>query len=272
MDHSLCNIDQNPLIRDTDQVIIINMVHSQTEEDSWDTDQDSAVSVTSTPDFKRGKHGNVNKTMEPEVSDLLSHHICELIVREARLFKHATREKRAPSVHILADAHIQAWPKNDNICVTDYELGWSLKKWLAALRAGIITIRCHTVILYLEACHTYPDVPPLKNALQGLCKVIRQHQKEVRIFVANIMPKVSKSPVRPRVELNFNLLQAVRSVNRILKKIHFLSVYEHFVSKKGVILHPTHKYFQEDEQLTPLGCLIMRECLLREAGLKSYWF
>ena len=68
------------------------------------------------------------------------------------------------------------------------------------------------------------------------------------------------------------LLQAVRSVNCALGKVHFLSAYEHFVSKRGKLIKPTHKYFREDGQFTVLGCLVFHECLLREAGLKSYWF
>ena len=74
------------------------------------------------------------------------------------------------------------------------------------------------------------------------------------------------------MESNFILLQAVRSINRALKKVHFMSLYEHFVSKRGKIIKPMHKYFQEDGQLTQLGCMTVRECILWEAGLKTYWF
>ena len=68
-------------------------------------------------------------------------------------------------------------------------------------------------------------------------------------------------------------LQAIRSTNRVIKKVFYLSVFEHFTSsKRNRIITPTYKYFQEDQQLTRLGCLTIRECMLREAGMKQYWF
>ena len=91
--------------------------------------------------------------------------------------------------------------------------------------------------------------------------------------MANLLPRPSSSPVgKPRNETNFILLQAGSSINRAIKKVHFLTIYEHFVSSRGKILRPAHKYFQDNQQLTALGCMVMRECLLREVGLKKYWF
>ena len=177
------------------------------------------------------------------------------------------------SLHLLANAMVENWSQKDNVCHVDYNPGWNLSQWLSALRAETVRIRSNTVVLYLEKAITYEDVPPLKNGLQAICKIIRQHRKGARIFIANVLPRPSRSPLgRPRVETNFMLLQAVRSVNRAIKKTHFLTIYEHFMSKRGKILRPTHKYFESNQQLTKLGCIVLRECLLRETGLKSYWF
>ena len=269
-----------------------------TDDSAWDSEVDSAHSVTSTPDFKRGKHettsstsissiirkvsmtGNSNgrgkkrKASEIMEQKLLDEQAREHIRWEAEEFiQHQGRKKkRSPSVHILADSRIQAWLVTDGVCTVDYHPGWSFKRWLEALRVESIRICCNIVIVYFEAVKDYQDVPPVKNALQAICKVIRQHRKEARIYVGNLLPKPSPSPM-DKPDVNFVLLQAVRSVNRILRKVHYLSIREHFISKKGKVLCPVHKYFQEDNmQLTTLGCLVLRECLLREAGLKRYWF
>ena len=77
----------------------------------------------------------------------------------------------------------------------------------------------------------------------------------------------------PLNEVNLMLLQVVRSVSRAVGgKVHFLSICEHFISKKGKIIKPTYKYFQEQGDLTPLGCLVFRECVMCEVGIKPYWF
>ena len=129
-------------------------------------------------------------------------------------------------------------------------------------------------MLYLENTATYSDIPPLKNGLQSLCKAIRQHHRTCRMFITNLLPSPSSSPQRrTRNHAEFTLLQAIRSANRALGKIHYLSLFEHFVScRKTTTIRPTHKYFTEDFGLTPLGCMVMRECIIWEAGLKTYWW
>ena len=154
----------------------------------------------------------------------------------------------------------------------EYHPQWNLSKWLTGLHAGMIRIITNIVVLYFEQIELIPDVPPLKNKLQAICTVIRQHQKGVKIFVGNILPKVRKTPMYNRWENNFNLVQAVRSINRVIQKVHFLSLHEHFTSSKGKVIKPTHQYFDENGQLTYLGCLTFRECMLREIGVKPYWF
>ena len=169
---------------------------------------------------------------------------------------------------------MEQWSNIDNVCQVEYHPGWELNRWVSALRAETIRVCSNNVVLYLEETSRVHDVPPLKNKLQAICEVLRQHRKGVKIFIANLLPKPSSSPVcHARMESDFILLQAIRGVNRSIKKVHYLSIFEHFVARKsGRIIRPTHKYFQENSELTRLSCLIFCECLMREIGIKNYWF
>ena len=203
-----------------DPGIIITMNYSEGSEDmAWDSELDGTASTTSTPAYKRGIHDSMDEVTRQAV---------KAIQKEASQFV-LNGSARGPSVQVLADSKIMQWPR-DSICVVNCHQDWDITKWLPSICAEIIRIQCNTVVLYFEKTQNYGDVPRLKNHLQAICKAIRQHQKGCCIFISNILPKASTSPVR-RAETNFVLLQAVRSVNRCLGKIHFLSVYEHFVSK-----------------------------------------
>ena len=243
-----------------DQVGEVVIVMEQGEELAWNTElDDSDDSTTSTPAFKRGDHG------------LDMQEITALLKSEA----HTTlTRQRGYSIQILADARVQHWSKVDRVCKLEIHPGWDTRQWVSAIRAETIRITCHTVVLYFEKTATYSDVPPLKNGIQAVCKAIRQHHHTARIFVSNLLLAPSSSPLRrSRAESDFILLQAIRSVNRIMGRTHYLSLFEHFVSgRKSKIIKPTHKYFREDGDLTPLGCMIMRECLMQEVGIKNYWF
>ena len=232
------------------------------------TDSDS--SSTSTPGFKRGVH----ETRDSKHDQLTRQAITNIRTKGMRYrLPRWLRKPRGPSMQLLADSQVLNWPQNDRICVVHHHEGYRIRNWIAAMRAESVRITCGTVVLYLESVQGFSDVPPLKNCLHILCKALWQHNSGVRIFIANLLPRVSSSPLdRPIAEINYMLLQAVRSTNRALGKIHFLSLYEHFTTqKRSRVLTPTHRYFGE-KQLTRMGCLVLRECLLREAGLKSYWF
>ena len=163
------------------------------------------------------------------------------------------------------------------MCKVEIRQDWPVNRWLRAIRRGEIRIQAHMVILYLEGTRAWQDVIPLKNTLQALCKAIRTHAGDPRtgdprIFISNHIPFVSGSPVHtPLVVSNFTLQQATRGVCQAMGRVFKLSMYEHFVSQSGRSLKPSQKYFQVDA-LSHLGCLVFRECLLREAGLKRYWF
>ena len=216
--------------------LLINM--AQGDQDLvWDSDLDSNGSTTSTPSYKRGRHDSVT-----------SHDAVMALQREASKF--VWNSTVTPSIQVLADSRLSHWPA-DRSCIIEYKL-WDFKKWLSAIRAEIICIQCNTVVLYMEKTQMFTEVTPLKNGMQAICRAIRQHNRSTRIFISNILPKSSISPIK-RVESNFILLQAVRSVNRCIGKVHYLSMYEHFISRKGRLITPTHKYLDLDEELTTLG-------------------
>ena len=181
-------------------------------------------------------------------------------------------KRRLPSLLLLADSQLENWPGRDKICTLEFRKGWTLR-WTQAIKTGEIRINCYTVVLYLEDTRHWNDVPPIKNALHALCKAIKNHAPDPRVFIANHLPRVTSSPVTlPVANSNFTLQQATRSVGHALGAIHEMSLYEHFISKRGKVLKPTQKYFIQEGMLTPLGCLIFRECVLCEAGIKNYWF
>ena len=240
-----------------DPGIIIRMVPG--DEQAWITEEESDDSSSSTPSYRQGNHHQGDSK------------VLQMIRDDAQRFMERPRQHRPPSIQILADSRIKQWPAGDKVCVVDFHPNWTLKKWVAGLQAEIVRIQCNIVVLYLERTEEILDVPPLKNMLHSICKVIRQHKAGARIFVSNMLPKVGGSPLRRSAETSFNLLQAIRSTNRALLKVHYLSTFEQFCSK-GKIVKPTHQFFAQDGQLTQYGCLILRDCIMREVGIKSYWF
>ena len=240
----------------------------------WDTELD-----TSTPDFKRGKHGEEDK-LSPEAEPL--NPLTALALAE--LQQHGwpcrvpswirRRTWTRHSVLILADSQLNHWPTVDRICQVILK-DWPVKRWAQAIKAGEVRVKALTVVLYLEGTRNWADVPPVKNALQALCKTIRNYNTsgEPRIFIANHLPRFSGSPVSATVPTtNFILQQATRSICRSISRVFEASIYEHFTSKKGKLITPVLKHFLNDHMLTRFGCLIFRECLLREVGVKPYWF
>ena len=229
----------------------------------WESDMESE---TSTPDFKRGKHRQ-EELEQAAVKEILEKGVHWPVPSWIR-----RRQVRGPSVLILADAQFKHWPAQlDKVCQIEFHPNWPIKWWTQAIRLGQLKITCHTVVIYLEGLCHWADIPPIKNALTSLCKAVRNHGVEPRIFVSNILPQVGTSPLKSVNQFNFTLQLAVRSTCRVVGSVHELSLYEHFMSAKNRRLRPTHKYF-EVGGLSRLGCLIARECILRKAGVKSYWF
>ena len=247
---------------------IIEQIHL--DDRSWHSNSDSE---TSTPSFKCGRHGDAIAT--PDLDEMLAYQARQLVVDEGMSFPlpEWIRGRAQQTVYIIADAQVAAWPPRDNICKVEYCEGWPVRQWIDAICTGMIKIlTCHVMIIYIEGTQHWQDVPLVKNILLALCKAVRNFSSgsDPRIFIANHLPKVA-SPLRQVEQTNFVLQQAVRSVGRALSCVFGLSVYEHFTSRRGKLLKPVNKYF-DNGQLSYMGCLILRECMLREAGLKKYWF
>ena len=256
-------------------------------ESPWDTNLEEEHSDTSTPAFKRGRHEVAESSGKGHKrSSCHSKRSCSVTDEEAiekiqaeglNLKIPGWIQARAehPSVLLLADAQVKFWPENDKICRVIFHRNWPLKRWNQALKLGTIRLDCHTVVLYLESTRSWQEVPPIKNSLTTLHKTIHSLSDNPRIFVSNHLPRVRVSPIQyPILHSNFTLQQAVRSTSRALKGGVFeVSMYEHFTSRKGHIIKPKDQIFISDDQgLTWFSCLIIRECLMREVGIKTYWF
>ena len=183
--------------------------------------------------------------------------------------------KKGPSVLVLADSQLKFWPEKDNICKVIFHKKWLLRRWSQAIRLGLIRIESYRVVLYLEASRSWQDVSPGKNSLTVLCKTIHYHGNNPMIFISNHLPRVGASPVHyPVAHSNFTLQQTIRSTSRALKgRVFEMSLCEHFTTKEGKVIKPRDQVFLgSDDKLTVYGCLIFRECLMREVGIKLYWF
>ena len=187
----------------------------------------------------------------------------------------ANRSTRT-SLIILADSQFKDWPTKDGICSIFYQEKWPINRWTLAVKTGTIRLEHHRiVVLYLEATRAWQDMPPVKNCLQALCKAIRNTGGSPRVFIANHLPPANNSSLKNTnsvVVSYFILQQATRSIGRAMGCVYELSLFEHFTSSTGKVLSPKHLYFSETGNLTQLGCLICRECICREVGIKNYWF
>ena len=159
--------------RKEEEGLVIKMTHSQ--DMVWDSEAESTCSSsTSTPAYKRGDY----------TEDLNAMARAEIIL-DCRMPR--TPPPHRCSIQILADSRISNWPKHDNVFIVNHQQHWNLQQWLCALRAETIRITGKVVVIYFEKCDMYEDVPPLKNNLQAICKVIHQHQRGIKIFVANTL-------------------------------------------------------------------------------------
>ena len=231
--------------------VVITMNHSDdmiwdsdVDSQQMESDQESGVSATSTPEYKRGNHQEDTSITRQAIAQIL---------HESKSFRLTGR--RHPSILVLADAKLLHWPK-DTSCQVEMHSKWTLDQWLSALRAEIIRVSSYTntVVLYLEITQRYTVVPHLKNKLQAICAAIKKHNKGTKIFISNTLPDASSSPMSvSRLETNFVLLQAVRSINRSLGKIHFMTLHEHFVSSKGKLIPPVQKILCNESTTYRIG-------------------
>ena len=257
----------------------------------WDTDVDQE-SDTFTPAYKRGKHPDrdhnkqgssqpgpffispsSHRRMHKEPSDAEA--VACILKEGVNVSPVRDRQRKRCSVLVLADSQLKYWPDKDSVCRVVCHPQWPIKRWSQAVHLGLITINCHSVVLYLEGTRNWQDIPPIKNVLTLLCKTIRNHGDNPRIFISNHLPKpTATSPLQYLIlHSNFTLQQAIRSTSRALKGGVFeMSIYEHFTSCKGKVIKPWDLIFVDTDNLTVFGCMVFRECLMREMGVKSYWF
>ena len=249
------------------------------QDSPWDSDVDGHDTDTSTLAYKRGHHHGLDEkpASQQDSSDISDREMVKVIQEEGMKFDTPSwikkRKKPTPSILLLADSQVKYWLDNDGVCQVQYHQDWPISRWTQSIRLGLIRIECGTVVLYLESVRRWGDITPIKNALNTLCRNIRNHGNNPRIFVANHLPRINGSPLRsPILASNFTLQQATRSVGRAMGRVFELSLHEHFVSKKGRVIQPVGDYFIDSGVLTHLGCLVMRECIMRESGVKNYWF
>ena len=190
------------------------------------SDEDSKASVTSTPAFKRRRHAQKEKTPDPKKDNpnfYLKWQLVRLIQKEGMLHPVPKwARSHSPSVLILSDSQLKHWPEADNVCKLIYHPDWPVKRWVQAIKLGDIWIEYNTVVIYLEGLRSWSDVPPIKNALHTLCKMIRMYGNNgLRMFIANHLPQAVGSPVHPPIaNSNFTLCQAISSVSRAMIKVH----------------------------------------------------
>ena len=85
--------------------------------------------------------------------------------------------RREPSVHILADAHLQNWPIGDTLCRISYFQHLSTSQWIEKLKRKTITIRTRITVLYMQKFRNLIHPTPLKNRLAQVCRaVLYSHQ------------------------------------------------------------------------------------------------
>ena len=158
-------------------------------------------------------------------------------------------------------------------CHPEYDM-W---KWNSVIRSQHINVApFFNVVLCLQKLQEVEGKIPVKNNVQALYRSIRSVNLGCRIFVSNLPPNPhGGSPVLKRRAAQFNteLRETVNELSLQMPKLHYLSMYEHWTdSEDGSVLSPVQKYYSGEGTFTKLGCLMFREFMFREMGVKTYWF
>ena len=191
--------------------------------------------------------------------------------------------RRFTSLQIIHDGILQEWPQ-DVKCNVKYIPG-PVKNWIRHLRAGLIRIRGHSIVLVSRGLHNSTAAPHLKNTLSALVRAARSATRTevrqiVRVYVTDALPSWTRKVVGPTPELfNVILHQALRGlpITHQIEKVFEVSLYHYFAreakpSSRGSAPRPLpiQKYVRPDGVLTKLGCLHFRAHLFREIGLTRY--
>ena len=109
----------------------------------------------------------------------------------------------------------------------------------------------------------------LKNRLSQLCRAIKAVAGESKIFICDTLPDSSLLENQQIIRYNKDLFLATQHVNRELERIFFLSMHAHFyLNNEGIQLWG--QYFCNSGDLTSIGCLTFRVCMVREVGITRY--
>ena len=250
-----------------EEEVVITLSHD--DESPWQTEDDTD-SDTSTPSYKRGRRGKQPNYDQLAVEEIQLHGV--KLPRAPRWMRN--RKNKPPTTLILADSFFQNWPESDARCVVMCQTDYDIWRWNAMIRSRELNVQFYNIVLCIRKLQELRELP-LQNTLQALCRSIRAANPECRIFVSNMPPNPNSTPVLGRriSVFNLELQQAVEGIRQRLMKVHFLAIYEHFTdSSSGRTISPVKSYFRSEQEFTKLGCAMFREFLLREAGLKSYWF
>ena len=231
-----------------------------------DSDSDTETeSESSTPAYKRGIH--------PSTDQIARQEILEKGMKMRRVPRWM-RVRRGPTTLILTDAYLKNWSDKDCKCKAVYRPEFDTWKWIAVIRSRELDLRPFLNVVMCFSKIKSLDGLQLRNTVQSIARAVRMANHDCRIFFANLPPTPQSPPVLGRRISAFNadLLEAVHSVGKKMLKVHLITVHEHLMDKTGKILSPVRLYFKDQQEFTKLGCALFREIIMREAGMKPYWF
>ena len=246
-------LDQGGIQVNQDEVVI---VLSHEGSSAWDTEESDTQSDTSTPDYKRGRHDKENKALEQRA-------VMELLQQNQQLNKQREKKKekkdednkltwqvaseilysghdagvpptwirkRPLSTVILCDAYLQKAPRHDARVVMECHPDHDFWRWNIDIRVRRVDVAgFFNVVFCLNKLKNIDGAAPLKNSIQALCRSVRSVNGDCRIFVANLLPMTNTAVLARRIlSLNEDIRVAVQSTTRALKKVHLMSVYEHY--------------------------------------------
>ena len=177
------------------------------------------------------------------------------------------RRRRPPSVHMIANHHLEEWPIGDIQCKLSYFQHLLLSQWGEKLRSQL-PLKAHTVVLYLQKLRHMEHVTLLKNRLSQICRAIRA-AAQCHIFVCDTLPSELAIDNQLVQQYKKELFTAVQHINRQLERDFYLSMHVHFWSN-NLPIEPWSKYFKCSGELTAPGCFTFRGCMVCKVGITNY--
>ena len=175
---------------------------------------------------------------------------------------------------LLSDGTLVNWPEYDGRCVLAFKPGFTVDHWIKEIRSGDICVQYQNIMIFLERFRTLEIAAHLKNGVFSVCRAIRAKNTNCRIYIISAIPSVGPEAVLGYKVKVFNrlLLSQVTNINKKMRQVFYIDMEGHFITDGGQKLFPMKQYYNLDGTLTKMGCLLFRDCMFREAGLKRYWF